>query len=163
MNKQNFYSDQELPTVHQKQQMWESIEQNLSPLRKVIPLFHWKSFWIGNAAAILLFFAGIGVSNTIQNFSGSTTDEQVYETLAIATHQLQELTPLLIKQANEPNQLALKSTASAITEIDKLIEEMKTDIQINGSSPAKETGLKRLYATKLEFYKEILLNQGESS
>lgn len=164
MKKESFYNEEEYPSISQKQLMWKNIEQKLPHRKNTSVHFHWKSFWIGNVAAILLLFAGIGVNSTLNEFDNNiTSEEQVYETLTKATHQLQKLTPLLIQQANEQNQMSIESTADAIVEIDRLIEEMKIDIQFNGSSPSKENSLKRLYATKLDFYKEILLNQQEQS
>eukprot|EP00039_Didymoeca_costata_P022078 m.346075 g.346075 ORF g.346075 m.346075 type:complete len:165 (+) comp28073_c0_seq1:529-1023(+) len=164
MKKEKFYSENDIPSTQQKELMWKNIEVNIPLKKKAAVLFHWKSFLIGNAAAVLLIFSGIGIISTYNNlFDSSSTEEQVYATLNTATKQLQNLTPLLIQQASEQNKNSIESTAEAIDEIDKLINEIKTDIINNGSSPAKETSLKRLYATKLDFYKEILLNQEEQS
>ena len=164
MNEEKFYSEQDQPSPFQKEMMWENIESEISANKNARILFHWKSFLIGNAAAILLIFSSIGVVSTYNNFfDRSSTEEQVYETLNTATKQLQHLTPLLIQQASEQNKNSIESTATAIAEIDKLINEIKSDMLINGSSPAKETSLKRLYATKLDFYKKILLNQEDQS
>lgn len=165
MKELNFYSEEDFPSAIQKQQMWKDIEEALPAKKTSNVHMHWRSFWIGNAAAVLLVFAGIGMYSTISNLSAttSTTEEQVYQTLSTATQQLKDLTPLLIQQAQEQNRPSIESTAGAIEEIDRLINEIKTDIYINGSSPAKESSLKRLYATKLDFYKELLLNQEEQS
>lgn len=164
MKKENFYSEDDMPSNNQKELMWNNVKANIPIKTKSNILFHWKSFALGNVAAVLLIFSTIGIISTYNNvFDRSSTEEQVYETLNTATKQLQDLTPLLIQQANEQNKNSIQSTADAIDEIDKLINEIKTDMLINGSSPSKETSLKRLYATKLDFYKEILLNQEEQS
>jgi len=164
MEKENYYTENDLPGLKRKQKIWSNIEPNI-PIRKKPEIrFHWSSFWIGNAAAVVLFFAFVGVYSTIDKIGGpSTNQEQMYETLSIATKQLQNLTPLLIRSANEQNKNSIESTADAIAEIDRLIDEIKNEININGTSPSKEASLKRLYATKLDFYKEILLNQEEQS
>lgn len=164
MKNNSFYNNEDYPSIKQRSDIWNSIEDKLPSNTKASIHFHWKSFWIGNAAAVLLVFSVIGLFTTLDNFiERSSTEEQVYATLNTATKQLQDLTPLLIRQANEQNKSSLESTAEAITEIDKLIEEIKNEININGSSPSKEASLKRLYATKLDFYKELLLNQEEQS
>ncbi len=165
MKDRKLYSDQDFPTPFQKEKMWDAIAGDLSEVKQT-PVFHWKSFWIGNAAAILLIFAGIGMYSTVSNLGISdtnTTEEQMFEALNAATQKLQNVTPLLIQQAQEQNKSSIESTADAIEEIDRLIAEIKADINLNGTSPAKESSLKRLYATKLDFYKEILLNQEEQS
>jgi hypothetical protein len=164
MKEENFYSKKDLPSHLQKEKMWDNIESEILIKRRPNILFHWKSFLIGNAAAVLLIFSSIGIVSTYNNlFDDSSTEEQVYETLNTATKQLQSLTPLLIQQASEQNKNSIESTADAISEIDKLIDEIKSDMLFNGTSPSKEESLKRLYATKLDFYKEILLNQEDQS
>lgn len=164
MKKENFYLEDDMPTGDQKDLMWKNI-QTVIPLKdKPNILVHWRSFALGNVAAILLIFSSIGVISTYNNlFDQASTEEQVYKTLSTATKQLQNLTPLLIQQASEQDKNSIESTAGAIEEIDRLINEIKSDMLINGSTPAKENSLKRLYATKLDFYKEILLNQEEQS
>jgi hypothetical protein len=164
MKTDEFYSNDDRPSFEQKEKIWGHIESEIMQKKEVNILFHWKSFLIGNAAAVLLIFSLIGVFSTYNKlFESSSSEDQVYETLTDATKQLQELTPLLIQQASDQNKSSIESTAQAIEEIDKLINEIKNDMLINGASPAKETSLKRLYATKLDFYKEILLNQEEQS
>ncbi len=166
MKKNSFYSEEDFPSPIQKKGMWNQIEQKIPKKKSTNNILHWRSFWIGNAAAVLLIFAGIGMFSTIKNLTSSsrqTANEQMYKTLSTATQQLQDLTPLLIQEAQEQNRPSIESTAAAIEEIDRLIDEIKSDITINGTSPAKESSLKRLYATKLDFYKEILLNQEDQS
>lgn len=164
----SFYNSSDNPTSHEKEIMWNKIANSLNPANKPnIFNLHWRSFWIGNAAAVVIAFALIGVFNTANTFFSSkaqkSTDEQVYETLSTATSQLKELPPLLIDQASEPNRSSLESTAMAIEEIDHLIDEIKQDMMINGETPVKRNNLKRLYATKLDFYKELLLNEDSQS
>jgi hypothetical protein len=164
MKEEKFYSEKDQPTQLQKERIWDNIESEILIKKQPNILFHWKSFLIGNAAAILLIFSSIGIMSTYNTlFDNSSTEDQVYETLNTATKQLQGLTPLLIQQASEQNKNSIESTADAISEIDKLIDEIKSDMLLNGTSPSKEASLKRLYATKLDFYKEILLNQEDQS
>ena len=160
----SFYSPSDLPDSAEKSAMWSEIKHSLPEREPAKTLnLHWRSFWIGNAAAILIGFALIGVLATGQSFINQndslSSEEQVYETLTTATNQLKNLPPLLIDQASESRKSSLESTAMAIEEIDRLIEEIKRDILLNGETPVKRNTLKRLYATKLDFYKELLLNE----
>ncbi len=162
--KESFYTSSDIPTKEEKQAMWSGIQSSLKqPKPSGVIHFHWRSFWIGNAAAVLLIFAAVGIvftGNTLKDLSNAeNNNEQIYETLNSATNQLSDLPPLLIDQATESRKSSLESTTSAIEEIDLLIEELKEDILINGESPAKRNTLKRLYATKLDFYKDLLLNE----
>lgn len=162
--KDTFYNSSDLPTTEEKKAMWADVKSSMKqPNQSRIIQFHWKSFWIGNAAAVLLIFATVGIvstGKTLQTLSTSSdSEEQIYETLNSATNQLSDLPPLLIDQATESRKSSLESTTLAIEEIDLLIEELKEDMLINGESPTKRNTLKRLYATKLDFYKDLLLNE----
>lgn len=166
MNK--LYLPSDLPSSKEKRSMWNEIESALPNNEKVKNgTLHWRSFWIGNAAALLIGFALIGIFSTgkllLESKKGANSQEKVYETLTAATDQLKNLPPLLIDQASEFNKSSLKSTTIAIEEIDQLIEEIKLDMAINGETPAKRTSLKQLYATKLDFYKDLLLNEDTQS
>lgn len=160
----SFYNPSEQPTSEEKEIMWKSISQQLdSQKTPTILNLHWRSFWVGNAAAILVGFALIGIYSTSNFFLDTTqqkdSEQQVYETLKTATNQLRELPPLLINEASENHKHSLESTMHAIEEIDILIDELKEDILLKGETPVKRNTLKRLYATKLEFYTDLLLNQ----
>lgn len=160
--KNSFYTASDFPEEKEKNVMWNEIESTLPKSKAKIINVHWRSFWIGNAAAVLILFASIGLFSTgklLLNNNEGSSDEQVYETLSSASDQLKGLTPLLIEQATELNKSSIESTAMAIEEIDLLIEEIKEDMLINGASPTKRSNLKRLYATKLDFYKDLLLNE----
>lgn len=163
----SFYDPSDSPSFKERSWMWNSISESLDVTTKsTIHNLHWRSFWIGNAAAILIAFAMIGIFNTADtlfNANQQSGDDQVYETLTSATNELKSLPPLLIDQASEPKKSSLESTAMAIEEIDRLIKEIKQDILINGETPIKKQNLKRLYATKLDFYKDLLLNENNQS
>ena len=164
----SIYNPSDHPSLHEKKAMWDEISRSLNTNKEpTILKLHWRSFWVGNAAAILLGFALIGIYSVGNFFLNSAqqkdSDQQVYETLNTATDKLRELPPLLIDQATEPNKSSLESTALAIEGIDRLIDEIKEDMLINGETPVKRNNLKRLYATKLNFYKELLLNEDTQS
>ncbi len=165
MDKQKIYPDIDLPTGQEKEKMWSAIQSHLSPTINPENSFHWRSFWIGNAAALLLLFAGIGIYSTTKYMLSDTrlSTERMYTALSTATDQLKEITPILIEQAESQNKSSIKSTAEAIAEIDQLIEELKTDMLLHGATPSKQSNLKQLYATKLDFYRDLLLNEETKS
>lgn len=161
MDKPKIYPEMDSPSEPEKEKMWSAIQFHLSSTGNSKNSFHWKSFWIGNVAALLLLFAGIGVYSTANHMFGesSHSSERMYAALSIATDQLKEITPILIEQAEMQHRSSIESTAEAIIEIDQLIEELKTDMLLHGTTPSKQSNLKQLYATKLDFYKELLLNE----
>lgn len=161
MDKQKIYPDIDSPTELEQKKMWSAIQPHLSPTINLKSSFHWRSFWIGNAAALLLLFAGVGVYSTVNYMFGEPrqSTERMYTALSTATDQLKEITPILIEQAESQNKSSIESTAEAIAEIDQLIEELKTDMLLHGATPSKQSNLKQLYATKLDFYRDLLLNE----
>ncbi|MDR9417461.1 hypothetical protein [Gracilimonas sp.] len=160
-----FYKPNDFPTSAEKNELWKNINHSLPNTSKANMQFHWKSFWIGNAAAILLIFASIGMYQTGMGLLTPTPSDQdqVYRGLNAATQQLDEVAPSLIKQAGSRSRPSMESTLSAIREIDRLIAEIKNEILVNGITPSKKKSLNRLYATKLDFYKELLLINREQS
>lgn len=161
--KDSFYNLSDSPSEMEKNDMWADIENSTRLFKKGPIHLHWRSFIIGNAAAVLFIFASIGLYSTGKNLLESSdktsNQEKVYEALSSASDQLKTLTPLLIDQASEVNKPSVESMATAIEEIDRLIIELKQDIFINGETPVKRNNLKQLYATKLDFYKDLLLKE----
>ncbi|MTI88687.1 MAG: hypothetical protein FH748_12040 [Balneolaceae bacterium] len=159
------YNSSDYPDAAEKKAMWNTISTKLKNHHSPPVLFHWKSFWLGNAAAVILLFAVIGIYETASSFMGGTVTQQqeVYEGLNEATQRLDKVAPVILQQANEQDRTSMESTFSAIREIDRLIEELKNEMLINGITPAKKYNLNRLYATKLDFYKELLLINREQS
>ena len=166
MNK-SLYTPSDLPDPAEKQEMWSQISESIDQKKSPIISLHWRSFWVGNAAAILIGFALVGLFNTVQALiyddQSIPVNDQMYQTLTSATDQLKDITPMLIAQASEPRKMSIESTAMAIEEIDRLINEIRDDMLINGVTPIKQHNLKRLYATKLDFYKDLLLKEDNES
>ena len=155
----SFYPEHDHPTQHEKNQIWDNIQPTLPQQPVQVIKLHWKSFWLGQAAAILIALAGIGVYTSSQFLSSpKTVEEQYDETLSMASNELSNLKPLVLQQASEQHKPSLESTIQAIEEIDRLIDELKEDIMINGITPPKRSQLQQLFATKLDFYKELILN-----
>ncbi len=165
MKNKDLYESTDLPTSAERAVMWAGIEEELPRSGpSSIRTLHWKSFWIGNAAAVFMLFALIGVYTTANELlKPDEPDEKMYTALNTASDQLKQITPILINQAGERTKPSIESTADAIAEIDRLIDELKTDMMLNGVTPSKESNLRQLYATKLDFYKELLLNEEDQS
>lgn len=163
--KNTFYSSNDYPSKSEKNSLWMNIDSELPRPSSISVSLHWKSFWIGNAAAIVLIFACIGIWQTGKNLfqKPRSEQEQVYSGLNAATQQLDMVAPVLIQQAGVQSRSSMESTLSAIREIDRLIEELKNEMLINGITPSKKSNLNRLYATKLDFFKELLLINRDQS
>jgi hypothetical protein len=165
--KHPFYLEQDFPTKEEKIELWESISMGVHPnqFHKKRPI-DWRSFWMGSVAALIVFFSFIGLFTTVKslraptNLSGYQIDEAYEEALT----NLQMLSPKLVAHETGVNsQNVISVQQENLEEIDTMIEEIRTDMLINGVSDIKRRQLKRLYAMKLQIVKELLLNDSWSS
>lgn len=157
----DFYRKQDHPGKLEKGAMWNQIEDSVFQKRQGphATVIQWRSFLLGNAAAVLIIFAAIGVYSVVTNFhhmemAPQTKIDTAYES---AMKQLTSVAPVIIKQANDVEKPMLESKVRNIEDLDKMIREIRTDMLINGSSRVKRNQLRRLYAMKLEYVKELLL------
>jgi hypothetical protein len=74
-----------------------------------------------------------------------------------AMNQLISVTPDLMQQAGEVERSVIESKIKRIEDLDAMIEEIRNDMLLNGTSTVKRMQLKRLYAMKMDHVKELLL------
>ncbi|TNE68426.1 hypothetical protein EP331_15830 [bacterium] len=159
--KSDFYSPSDTPGRHEKEMMWNRIELAVAEQRiRSIKSIHWKSFWFGCAASVLIVFSVIGLftvfrSVTAPNPNSGYALDMTYER---AMNQLVSMTPNLVKQADEVERPVLESKIKNIEDIDSMIEEIRNDMLLNGVSDIKRRQLKRLYALKMDHVKDLLLS-----
>ena len=157
----DFYKKQDYPSKLEKEAMWDHIEDSIlkQGKRPGSLVIQWRSFILGNAAAVLVILAAIGVYSIIQNFHHMDMAPQAKIATAYesAMKQLTSVTPVIIKQANDIERPVLESKLRNIEDLDKMIHEIRADMLVNGSSQVKQNQLRRLYAMKLEYVKELLL------
>lgn len=157
----DFYKKQDHPSRLEKDAMWDQVENSVFQNRKKprATIIQWRSFLLGNVAAVLIIFAAIGVYSVVENvhrmeMAPQTKIDTAYES---AMKQLTSVAPVIIKQANDVEKPMLESKVKNIEDLDNMIQEIRTDMLINGSSQVKQNQLRRLYAMKLEYVKELLL------
>jgi hypothetical protein len=164
----SYYSNKERPTKAERERIWSGIEHRLPPEKSEeshLIRLDWKSFWLGNAAAILLILAGIG-GYSVWNSWPMNTEEQsldvrLKQAYTVSLEELQQVSPTLRDQRNTelPADEALRIRLEGLQEIDAVIEEIRNDMIMHGKTAAKQRQLKRLYATKLDFVQAIILNE----
>lgn len=162
--RETYYRADHEPTSGEKASIWSAVAQCLpgatSPDRGLT--LHWRSFWLGQAAAVLLLLAVFGGYTLWQNLGGSSTpDSPLQRTYRSSLQELASSTQFLSPPSGE-QQKALDSQLRGLEEIDRMIEEIRSDMLLNGSTRAKRQQLRRLYATKLEFVKKLILTEEES-
>lgn len=156
----DFYQAQDHPSKAERSAIWQGIEQELPARQQGSSgvIIHWKSFLVGNAAAILLLLAGYGA---FALFAGSQSQmlnpSSPSSMYAASIEDLVGLVPDIMQQASVEERRALESKLQGVREIDRIIEELQKDILINGSTESKRRQLKRMYAMKIELLKDVLL------
>lgn len=151
--------------------MWEGIEPHLPvsnqqdstaearPSHAIV--IQWPSFWMGQAAAILLLLAGYGVFSLVQQ-SGMRQAGYVGHfdsTYSTGFQQIMEATPALLNDLPKNRRQAIESILQGIRELDEVIEELRLEIQQNGSTEAKLLQYRRMQAMKLDMLKEVILTE----
>lgn len=159
--KKSFYSLDDEPTRPEKEMMWNQIEIAVAEQRiRSIKTVHWKSFWFGSAASILVLLSLVGLFTIIRSLS-TTSQSSAYaldNSYERAMKQLVSITPNMVKNADEIERPVLESKIKNIEDLDSMIEEIRNDMLLNGASDIKRRQLKRLYALKMDNVKDLLLS-----
>lgn len=152
-----YYTPDDHPDLPERTRMWDAVQAGL-PRRRTHAsvLIHWRSFMLGNAAALLLLFSGIGVWSVVNSASldrGQRVDH-AYET---AMNTILGVSPELIEAAPQDHRARLQSTVTNIEDIDRVIIEIRDDMLLNGTSEIKQRQLRQMYARKMDYLKDLLL------
>lgn len=160
--KEEYYNMDDHPDEQEISALWSTVRRHL-PDRDESVTIHWRSFWIGQAAAIVLILALVGAWSLWDTLEADTKpDNELQVTYTNTLRELASANPVLNAPQTEQKQEALNDQLKGLEEIDRIINEIRNDILINGSTKAKRNQLRRLYATKLEFVQKFLLNEEES-
>ncbi len=156
--KNPFYTSNEHPSRTESDLIWNAIEPNLAKVtRRSAVIIDWRSFIYGNVAAMLLLFSGVGVYSVLSSGAPVRGDriDLAYEQ---AMNTLVSVSPELIDGAPEDRKARLETTVLNIEDIDRVINEIRDDMLLNGTSEIKQRQLRQMYAMKMDYLKELLLN-----
>lgn len=165
MNDPTYYRNSDHPSPGEQEQIWHTVKRHLPGRAPTGKPIHWKSFWIGQAAAILLILALIGAHQvwTQAYFDRSASENDFRQVYRTSLEQMADAGRWMEFTGNEPEQDAAQSLIRGLNEVDRIIEEMRNDMLLNGSTQAKRRQLRRLYATKLNFVQKLILIHEEPS
>jgi hypothetical protein len=156
-----FYYREEHPSDHEKDMMWSGIQKGMAQRTqsKRATIIHWRSFIMGNVASIILILSAIGAYTVYNHFSmeDMSTQYKIDHAYESAMQRLVSITPEIVKQASDVQKPVLESKIQNIENIDKMIKEIRTDMMLNGSSDIKKAQLRRLYAMKMDYVRDLLL------
>lgn len=174
----SYYREDDAPTSREKSSMWTAVARRLpgalpagdssgresgEPTTRRDPSLHWRSFWLGQAAAVLLLLAAFGGYTLWNDLGGAPPESSLQQTYRSSLQELASSTQFLSPPAGEAQQEALESQLRGLEEIDRMIEEMRSDMLLNGSTRAKRQQLRRLYATKLDFVQKLILTEDQEA
>jgi hypothetical protein len=155
--KNSYYSPNDYPNAGEKDEIWARIEHNLpkSQQRSAV-IIHWRSFIFGNVAALLILFSGIGIWFIINSpiLDRTARVDMAYEN---AMNTIVNVSPDLLDSAPDERKAMLESTIMNIEDIDRVINEIRDDMLINGTSEIKQRQLRQMYAMKMDNLKDLLL------
>lgn len=162
MNKEQFYSKDDLPSGAERAAMWKRIQSRIGHG----PLFNIpdrRSFFYGIAAAFVLAFSGFGLYTLVDRI---ITPEQPVElrfdqAYRSAIQEFESVLPALGRvRDTEVERDMLQTRRQQIDLIDSAIRELREDIARSDLSPLKRSRLRQLYTLKLQVLLEII-EQGE--
>lgn len=160
MENPEFYRPDDLPTPQERAAIWKRVERALPVAASGTTLIHWKSFVFGAVASLLLVLAGIGTFSLLQPSTFTRGVPSLDAAYADAMNRLLQAAPNPAVLASEPFKMAVESRIRGIEDLDRMIEEMRTDMMLYGVTELKTRQLRSLYAMKMDIVKELVL-EGE--
>ena len=160
-----FYSEQERPTAAAKQRMWANVKKQMRK-RKSGRRFiaDRSSFFYGMAAAIILYFSGVGILATVRQSMQSAQPEAVRLDAAYqaAIEQFEKVVPQMVSSSVTPGKDAGVQSVrqEQLKMLDGAIAEMRTENTGRDISPQLQKRLRQLYSLKLKVLQEMV-EQGE--
>jgi len=158
MSTSPFYQRSDLPTKDEKSSIWRVISQEIPAKSRNLSMIkiHFPSFIYGSVASILLILSVFGVATLYSKVSLPTQNridvsyEDAISTMNTVSHELIDLAPVHKRPMLEAKQ-------GTMEEIDSAIAEIRSDMLLKGNTEYKQRQLRRLYAIKLDYMKELLL------
>lgn len=159
--RKQYYTERDHPTRAEKDTIWDAIRHRLPEAKDATIPIHWKSFWMGQAAAVLLILATLGLYH-LGSGNEDAADRSANDVREVYRSSLMEMAragQILPTDSSVEKTEATESLIRGLREVDQIIEEIRNDMLLNGSTEAKRHQLRRLYATKLDFVQQIILTE----
>lgn len=166
-----FYKDTDQPSAREKDAMWTNIVSQLPKIdsntsikseNSPAKIIEWRSFVFGNVAALMLIFSLYGAFSLVRDLrqNNAMNGNELAMDYSSAIESLNDVPLFLTDQTSQEMQQSIDSRFEGIREIDRIIQELRKDIQVNGATESKQRQLRRMYAMKMDMLKEIML-QGD--
>ena len=159
MKIENFYTDDDTPSLETKKRMWSGIQDSLPNKKVTVLSVDRRSFIYGMVASFITIFCCVGAYSTYkQVFSrsdnGSVKAEKAYQ---VAIKEFERAVPAT-DEHNTVSREILEERKKHIALIDEEIANVHQEFSSPDQADIKQTKLRRLYRMKLS----ILLNMVEN-
>lgn len=162
INKDDFYMENS-PDTKTKKKIWDNIEREINPGKKVFFNIHaLPGFYYGMAAAVVLFFTFYGVYSFGKSIVYQMKPEEIKLNTAYqsAIREFEKVVPAAVTTGGFQQKDLLSSKMEQLSQIETAILELKRETYNNDLTPLKQLHLRQLYVTKLKILLEII-EQGE--
>ncbi len=166
-NKKKFYGDDYSIPFRTKSRIWRNVKRDLRPERKsLLSVIEFRSFAIGMAAAVILFFTVVGVETTLSGYieSKRPVTQKINNVYSETIDRFEKTLPIVSvdASASTKDQRLIPVKMEELRTIDEAIKIFKDDQGKNDNSPLKQTKLRELYKMKLQLLNELLAMEGNS-
>lgn len=159
---EDFYRSDETLDRSRRKAIWRAIEASLGKVgvKSIAFIPDRRSFLFGVAAAVIVYFASVGVLTTVRKAIEHSTPEAIrlddaYET---AIEGFEKIVPSVSAGAagNRGAEEYLSTRRSQLEGLDAAIDAMRKETPGADLSPLKRKRLRELYGLKLRILQEIV-------
>ena len=156
----DFYEKNDYPGSFQKRKLWKNISKEVfKNYSAEVNFIDWKSFSFGIAAAVIIFFASVGIYTVVNNITEQQKPQIVHLTEAYKSTvaRLEKILPERIKMdqtVNIDEQILPKK--EKLVYVNEAINELQNEYNKNDYSKLKLERLYSLYKMKMEILEEII-------
>jgi hypothetical protein len=155
-----FYKKSDSPDFKTRLRMWNSVRREIRKEKQSYYGLDFRSFSLGMAAAVILFFSFIGIRSTVLNFieSKRPLDERINRVYDETIDKLENKLPMVLsgkkKSVNVDDLIEVQ--LEGLESINDAIVDLKLNQDSYNQSPVKQRRLRELYKMKLEIINAII-------
>jgi len=160
IHEKDFYGKNDSPGNFHKRRLWKNISREVFTNDSVeVNFIDWKSFSFGIAAAVIVFFAAVGVYTVSNSIADKQKPQIVHLTEAYRSTvaMLENILPEEVsKDQNVDIDEKILPKKEKLVFVNEAISELQNEYNKNDYSKLKLERLYSLYKMKLEILEEII-------
>jgi hypothetical protein len=160
IHEKDYYGKSDIPGNFQKRKLWKNISREVFKNNPVeVNYVDWKSFSFGLAAAVIVFFAAVGIYTVINTITENQKPQivQLTEAYRSTVAKLENILPERINKDQIVNiDEKILPKKEKLVFVNEAINELQNEYNKNDYSKLKLERLYALYKMKLEILEEII-------